>query len=216
MSYIELEFTKSIKTSTIKNRQVLKVQNFYYKQFKKIFINKYNKLILFVLSVVEAIFFPLPIDPLLIGMGILKPKKALFYSWIVVAGTIMGAIIAYGLGLWAWPYIETWVYQYIFSPQKFKYIASQFYEHSFLALFLASFTPIPFKVFTITAGATKAPFISYLLACVVGRICRFVPQGIALHFYGKKAGMILEKYFNIISIFFGLIVILGFILWKYL
>lgn len=194
----------------------LRVQNFYYKQFKKIFTNKYNKLVLFVLSILEAIVFPLPIDPLLIGMGVLKPKKALWYSWIVVAGTIAGAIIAYGLGLWAWPYIKTLAYQYLFNPQQFKYIAGQFNEHSFLALFLASFTPIPFKVFTITAGATKAPFFSYLLACLIGRICRFVPQGIALHFYGKKAGLFLEKHFNSLSLIFGLFLIFGFFLWKYL
>lgn len=190
--------------------------NTYYHRFKKFFTTKYNKEVLFFLSVLEAIIFPLPIDPLLIGMGISTPKKALKYSWIVIFGTVLGAVIAYGLGLWAWQYIETWVYTYIFSPEKFQLISKQFHEHSFLALFLASFTPIPFKVFTLTAGAIKAPFLPYLLACTVGRICRFLPQGIALHFYGKKAGLFLEKHFNRISIIIGLVLVLTFILWKYL
>ncbi|MBE8222200.1 MAG: DedA family protein [Bdellovibrionales bacterium] len=193
-----------------------KSQNIYYNKFKKILNNKYNKELLFFLSILEAIMFPLPIDPLLIGMGILKPKKALLYSWIVIAGTIVGAIIAYGLGLLVWQYIESWVYTYIFSPEKFKYISNQFHENSFLTLFLASFTPIPFKVFTLTAGAIKAPFISYILACVVGRICRFLPQGIVMHFYGKKAGVFLEKYFNYISIIIGLLVVVGVVIFKYL
>lgn len=193
-----------------------KSHNTYYNKFKKFLNNKYNKEFLFFFSVLEAIAFPLPIDPLLIGMGVLKPKKALTYAWVVIAGTVAGAIIAYGLGLWGWQYIETWVYTYIFSPEKFQFISNQFHEHSFLALFLASFTPVPFKVFTLTAGAIKAPFLPYLLACIVGRICRFLPQGIAMHFYGKKAGVFLEKYFNTISIIIGLVLILSLILWKYL
>lgn len=189
--------------------------NQYYKKFKQVLLAKHNTKALFVLSILEAIIFPLPIDPMLVGMGILKPKKALTYSLIVIAGTVLGAIIAYGMGLWAWQYIESWVYTYLFSPEKFQLIAGQFHKHSFLALFLASFTPIPFKVFTLTAGAVKTPFLPYLLACLVGRICRFLPQGIALHFYGKKAGLLLEKYFNILSIALGLTLVIGLLLWKY-
>ncbi|MBE8162655.1 MAG: DedA family protein [Bdellovibrionaceae bacterium] len=190
--------------------------NWYYQKFKKYLSNKYNKEILFFLSILEAIIFPFPIDPLLIGMGVLKPKKAWAYSWIVVAGTVTGAIIAYALGLWGWQYIEGWVYTYLFSPEKVQIITKQFHSHSFLALFLASFTPIPFKVFTLTAGAIKAPFVPYLFACIVGRICRFVPQGIFMHFYGKRAGVFLEKYFNAISLGIGAILLLVFFLWKYL
>jgi len=75
-----------------------------------------------------------------------------------------------------------------------------FGENTFWAIFAAAFTPIPYKIFTISAGLFNVNFFAFIVASVLGRSIRFFAVGFILKFYGEKVAGVLYKYFNIFSL----------------
>lgn len=173
---------------------------------------------LFGLAVIEAIFFPIPPDVLLLAMGLSKPKRVFLFSSICLVGSVLGGLVGYYLGGHFWESYDSFFYQYIpgFSQEKFVQVQSLYQENAFWALFLAGFTPIPFKIFTVTAGVAKVQIDTFIIAATIGRGMRFFLVGICVYFFGDKAKDIIENHFEKLTIAFSIMIIAGFVLLKYL
>lgn len=169
-----------------------------------------------VLAFIESIFFPVPTDVLLMVMGAAKPKRALFFGLIASVFSVLGGIGGYALGYLAWHSFDTFFFQYVFSEQIFQKVGQLYNDNAFWAVFTAAFTPIPFKVFTVAAGAFEIAFMPFLLAASIGRPLRFMLVSTLLYFYGAPVRIWVEKYFNILTVLFTLLLVGGFFILKYL
>lgn len=166
------------------------------------------------ISAIEAIFFPLPVDPLLVAMGVGKPKKAIWYAGVAIFWSVLGGVIGYGIGYYLWAEWQGVFYEYVFSPAKMDMVLQKFNENAFVAVFLASFTPIPFKVFTIASGVAKLSWLPFLSGAILGRGLRFLIIGAIIYKFGDDARRIIDTHFQKLTIIGGLVVVAVFIVYK--
>ena len=100
--------------------------------------------------------------------------------------------------------------------EKYEYIQSLYTRYDAWAVAIAGFTPIPYKVFTITAGAFRINFMVFLVASAVSRSARFFLVGGLIYILGPEIQSFIERYFNILAVVFVILLVLGFVLIKYL
>ncbi len=176
------------------------------------------KVALLLIAFAESSFFPIPPDVLLIAMGVGAPSRALGFAGICLAGSIIGGMFGYALGVGMWAVLSGWFYAYVpgFTPEIFEKVSILYQDNAFLAVFAAGFSPIPYKVFTIAAGATQINFATFVVASILSRGLRFFLIGGALKIFGSSVKQILEKYFDFFSIVFLVLLIGGFVLVKLL
>ena len=124
------------------------------------------------MSFAESSFFPIPPDVMLAPMALARPEKAWLYAWITTLASVAGGVFGYFIGLLAFDAIEPWLQtSRYWGPYQ---TATQWFdEWGVVAVFIAGFSPIPYKVFTIAAGALSMALLPFTLASVVGRGARF-------------------------------------------
>ena len=167
----------------------------------------YGLFALFILAFTESIIFPIPPDVLLIALAIGCQAKAYRFALICTIGSLFGAIIGYYIGnyLWYGPYgISEFFYSNIssFSENSFNNIKGYYNNYGFLIIITAGFTPLPYKLITISAGAFKIPFSLFILASTLSRSARFFLISFLIKKYGETINDYIDKYFNILSIVF--------------
>lgn len=167
------------------------------------------------LAFAESIFFPVPADVLLMVMGAAKPKRALYYGAVCSFASVLGGVAGYLLGHLAWEVVDAFFFNFVFSEATFNKVGVLFEQNAFWAIFTAAFTPIPFKVFTVAAGAFEISFIPFILGAVVGRPLRFMLVSALLYFFGAPVRAYVEKYFNVLSVLFAVLLVGGFLLIKW-
>ena len=172
----------------------------------------YSQTALFFLALAEASFFPVPPDVLLITLGVAKPKKSFIFATICTAGSMIGAVIGYLIGWQLWHLVENFFFTWMFSHQQFQYVSNLYNANAFLSILTAAFTPIPFKVFTITAGVFQINFGVFLLAALVGRSMRFFLVSALFWKFGAPIKDFIDRYFNWATIAFTVLLIGGFAL----
>ncbi len=171
-----------------------------------------------VLSFAEASFFPLPVDPLLLAMGFSKPRSSLYYAFLTTTFSVLGAIGGYMLGEYAWSAISPWFFDFVFSEEAFLSVTSHMQGEgaTFVSLFIAGFSPIPFKIFTIAGGVVSAPFAPFVAACILSRGLRYFILGAIVFFMGPKAQIWIEKHFDKITYAVSILLILTVVAMKFL
>jgi len=170
---------------------------------------------LFFIAFIESSFFPIPPDVLLIAMVVAHRKNWIRYATICTIGSVLGALLGYFIG---WSLFETvgkFIVQTYNLDAVVKMLGQKYVENAFLVVFTAAFTPIPYKAITITAGLFKISLVTLVIASIVGRAGRFFLVAAALRVFGKKISDSIEKYFDIFSIAFLLLVVAGFLALKY-
>lgn len=179
--------------------------------------SRYSIPALFTLAFTEASCFPIPPDVLLISLCVSKPKKALLYSLITTLGSVSGGICGYFIGMKIWEYTSNFFFAYIpgFAPEGFNYVKEIYSNNAFLAVFVSGFTPIPYKVFTIAAGVCKISFIVFIISSVLGRGLRFFIVGTLIKIFGEPVKNFINKYFNLLTILFTILLIAGFLILKF-
>lgn len=165
---------------------------------------------LFVVSFIESSFFPIPPDVLLIAMTGARKQSWVRYAAICTVGSVAGALFGYFIG---WSLYETIgrliVNAYNLQPMM-DLVGQKYAENAFLTVFTAAFTPIPYKVITIAAGLFKISIFTLVIASIIGRAARFFLVAGALRVFGDRIQKSIEKYFDIFSIVFMLLLIGGF------
>lgn len=167
---------------------------------------------LFVLSFAESSFFPVPPDVLLIALALVEPKASFFLAAVTTAGSVLGAMFGYFIGLKGGrPILRKFV-----SEEKIASIHNYFAKYDAWAVGIAGFTPIPYKVFTIASGVFYINFFRFVLVSILARGARFFLVGTAIYMFGNVAKAYISKYFNVITIAFVVLLVLGFYAAKYL
>lgn len=172
---------------------------------------------LFIFAVAESIFFPVPPDVLLMALCIGMPKKSFKYALICTAGSVIGAIVGFGLGAFAWELVDSWFIPGIFSQAAFDNVANLYAEWNFWLVFTAGFTPIPYKLITISAGVCLGlgEFGIFVVASLISRGLRFFLVASLIWKFGAPIKKFIDKYFNLCAIAFTVLLIGGFLLIKY-
>lgn len=169
--------------------------------------------ILALLTFAESVFFPIPPDVLLAPMVLAKPDRAWRYATLTTTASVIGGIAGYALGYfmfepWIQPFITEWGKQATFDQA-----VTWFNQWGVWVVFLAGFSPIPYKVFTVSAGFLQMAFLPYLLASAIGRGLRFFLVAGLIHWGGKRMEHCLRKWIDVIGwLVVGLVIIAYFML----
>lgn len=179
---------------------------------------RYGTPALATLSFAESSFFPVPPDVLLIALDMGKPKRSFYYALICSIASVLGGILGYYIGLGLWELLSGFFFSYIpgFTPEIFAKVQEMYNEYGFAAVLIAGFTPIPYKVFTIASGVFGMNFPLFVLASVISRSARFFLVSAMIYFFGEPIKKFIDKYFNLLSAAFVVLIILGFVGIKYL
>ena len=183
----------------------------------------YGSIALFILAFSEASFFPIPPDVLLIALALGSRSKSFKFALICSIASISGGIAGYGIGHFLWWNGDSYnmaahfFFNNIpgFSEELFLNIKEQYDIHGFIIIFTAGFTPIPYKLFTITAGAFKISFPSFLIATIISRSARFFLVSYLIRKYGEKVKDFIDQYFNLLTGVFIVMLVGGYVLIKY-
>lgn len=170
---------------------------------------------LFILAFAESSFFPIPPDVLLITLALAIPKKSFRYAAVCTIGSVLGGMFGYLIGL---TFIDTFgvpILNFYGVLDKYVYIQDLYIRYDAWAVGIAGFTPIPYKVFTIAAGAFKVDFPVFVLASLAGRAGRFFLLGILIYRYGPAIKNFIDKYFNLLTVLFMIFLVLGFLVVRY-
>ena len=173
-----------------------------------------GKRALFILAFAESSFFPIPPDVLLLALAVGAPTKAFRFALICSAGSVLGGIAGYGIGIWGYEMIGEPIVKFYKGEAVMEKIRGLYDKHGFLGVLIAAITPIPYKVFTIASGLFKYNFASFLTASIIGRSFRFFCVAAVIKWFGPTVKEYVEKYFNWFSWGFMVLLILGFIALK--
>jgi membrane protein YqaA with SNARE-associated domain len=170
---------------------------------------------LFLLALAESSFFPIPPDVLLMALAISIPRKSFYYALVCSAGSVVGGVLGYLIGYEFMELIGYRIIELYGFADKWDYVGNLYNTYAGWAVAIAGFTPIPYKVFTIAAGAFKIDFTVFLIASVLSRSARFFLVGGLIYFFGPPIRSFIDKYFNLLAILFMILLIGGFILIKH-
>ena len=161
------------------------------------------------ISMIESVIFPLPVDPFLAGLTLAVPKKAFRFAFICTIGSVIGGVIGWFLGYLIGPSIENlFLYFPWFTEEKFNAVKFAYKENGMLIIFLGAFTPLPYKIITITSGIAEVNIIAFVLMSILGRGIRFFIVAYLVKFFGKPALLFLQKHLLITSSILGIAIII--------
>lgn len=161
---------------------------------------------LFLLAFAESSFFPIPPDTLLIPLALANPGLAAYYALVCTIGSVTGGSFGFWVGrVGGRPILRKFV-----SEAKILLVKSYYNKYDIWAILVAALTPIPYKIFTISAGSFEISFKRFLLASVVGRGGRFFSVGIIIMIFGPVVKELLKNYFEAALILFTVLLVGGF------
>ncbi len=182
------------------------------------------QLALFVLAFAESSFFPVPPDILLIPVVLGYRKKWFRLALVVTAGSVLGGAFGYFIGHYLWwsgPDTFSGIAEFFFNnipgftEQAFWKMQQKYSEFGFLIVFTAGFTPIPYKIFTISSGAFDLNFLTFMVASVISRGARFFLVSYLIGKFGEPLRKFIDKYFNWLALAATVLLVGGFVVIKY-
>jgi membrane protein YqaA with SNARE-associated domain len=175
---------------------------------------------LFLLSFAESSFFPVPPDVLLAPLTLGAPKKWFRFALSCSIASVLGGILGYFIGVFLWEQIGGWVFSHLgaigFTQENFDAFQEGYNKYGFWIVFTCGFTPLPYKVCTITAGVAEIFFPGFLIASALSRSARFFIVAGLFGWKGEAIRPFIEKYFNWLSLAFVILLIGGFAVLKLL
>ncbi len=165
--------------------------------------SKHADLILTLLFYFEALIFIIPTDPMLIIYCIERRDKAYWYALLAAIGSVLGGMTGYAIGYWIWQDYgqniihSTWV-NMVFKPADFYYLCNLYKQHEYLAIFIAGFTPVPYKAATFTAGFCQLAFLPFVLCSFIARGARFLIYAVIISIWGEQIKKYIDRYFNLL------------------
>jgi membrane protein YqaA with SNARE-associated domain len=145
------------------------------------------------LSFSESSFFPVPPDVMLAPMVVARPERSMQLAMLTTVASALGGLLGYFIGFFAIQVVEPWIVLYGYE-QAYYQAQAWFMQWGFWAVFLAGFSPIPYKIFTITAGALSLSLIPFLIASFIGRGARFFLVAKLLASFGPRLEPTIRKY----------------------
>lgn len=150
------------------------------------------------MSYAESSFFPIPVDVMLAPMALAKPEKAWHFAFIASLFSVLGGITGYIVGYYAMDALEPWI-NTLGYWERYQQIILWFGEWGIWIVFIAGFSPIPYKLFTITAGALSMALLPFILISIVARSARFYAVSALMCWGGASMEAKLRKYMDVIG-----------------
>ena len=189
-----------------------------------------------IIAFTESSFFLIPPDVLLIPMVLGAPHKYLVFALTATVASVIGGLIGYLLGYLAWQTIGVWLVEHVMRIELIEvagrldislpayitnllalespYLFQAFEQYNAWVVFVFALTPLPYKLITISAGFAQVNILIFTLASLAARGARFFAVAFIMHRFGESAKGIIDKYFNILTVAFVVLLILGFLLLK--
>lgn len=145
------------------------------------------------LSFAESSFFPVPPDVMLAPMSLAQPQRAWRLAALTTLASVLGGVLGYFIGLYALQWVEPLLVDTGYMD-RYLVVRQWFDEWGFWAIFVAGFSPIPYKLFTISAGALAMAFLPFVLASFIGRGARFFLVAGLMAWGGERMEQQLHRY----------------------
>lgn len=172
-------------------------------------------------SFIESIFWPVPVDVMLIPMALARPERALRFAFYATVASVLGAVVGYGLGYWIYdPYIHDMV-KYFGGTANFDKAMMLLNTYGILFIVIGSFTPLPYKVVAICCGVIAAQrgigilsfeqlgIISFIVVSFLGREARFFLISGLIKLGGASMEQKIRRYIDVIGWLCLIIVVLA-------
>ena len=163
------------------------------------------------LSFAESSFFPIPPDVMLAPMSLARPRRAWFFALVTTLASVAGGVLGYAIGHFALEWLTPLLGEGGRWHAHYQQALAWFAEWGFWAVFLAGFSPIPYKVFTITAGALAMPLLPFVVASVLGRGMRFFLVAGLLAWGGPRMEAMLRRYVEWLGWSFVLLAVVAYL-----
>jgi membrane protein YqaA with SNARE-associated domain len=170
---------------------------------------------LYLLAFAESSFFPVPPDVLLITLALSIPARAFRYAAICTIGSVIGGVVGYGIGLYGYEALGKPIVEFYHGQEVMDSIKLQYDQFGFVGILIAAITPIPYKIFTIASGVFTFDFKLFVLSSIIGRSTRFFIVAALIWKFGPPIRTFIDKYFNLLTFVFFALLILGFMLLRY-
>ena len=184
--------------------------------------SRWGALALFLFAFAESSFFPIPPDVLLIALCLGAVARSFRIAAICTAGSILGAMMGYAIGYFAWQNgageytaLAHFFFNHVFSVEAFEKVGALYDQYNFWIVFTAGFTPLPYKIFTITGGLFHINFVMFIIASIVSRGLRFFLIAGLIWKFGAPIKSFIDKYFNLLAIAFTVLLVGSFLLLGY-
>ena len=166
---------------------------------------------LFALAFAESSFFPIPPDVLLIALCLGKPRKAAWYALVCTAGSVVGGLVGYGIGMGLYESVGRPILEFYGLTERYAEVQDLYRRYDVWAVGIAGLTPIPYKAFTVTAGAFGISLPGFIAASIVGRGLRFGIVAWLLRMWGEPAREFIDRHLGVLTIVFAVLLIGGFV-----
>lgn len=181
--------------------------------------SRWGALALFLFALAESSFFPIPPDVLLIALCLGVTSRSFRYGLICLSGSIVGAMIGYAIGFFCWQNtageytaLANWFFAHVFSMESFLNVGELYDRYNFWIVFTAGFTPLPYKLFTISGGLFHINLAMFIVASIISRGLRFMLIAGLIWKFGAPIKTFIDKYFNLLAIIFTVLLIGSFVL----
>jgi len=171
---------------------------------------------LFLLSFAESSFFPIPPDVLLIALVLGGRRRWFKFAAICTAGSVAGGIAGYGIGIGLMDTLGQRIIVLYHAEEYYQTVTRWYETYDYWIVFIAAFTPIPYKVFTIASGAFHMNLVAFCAVSAAGRGARFFMVAVLLYAFGAPMKRFIDRYFDWLALAFGVLLIGGFAVIKLL
>ncbi|MFM7673300.1 MAG: YqaA family protein [Candidatus Fonsibacter sp.] len=190
---------------------------FIYNKIMEICSKQQSQKFLYFISVIESIFFPIPPDLFMMPIQLAKREKAILIGLWVTLFSVAGGVIGYYIGYFFYDTLGVKIISFYGLQEKFLTFSNSISKSTeFWIVFTAGLTPIPYKLFTLGGGFFKFDILQFIIASLISRGLRFLFISFLIWKFGEYIKNFIEKYLNILSVLFALLLIGGFVAVKYL
>ena len=185
-------------------------------RYERLARHPYAAWLLFFWALAESSFFPIPPDLLLIAMAAGTPSRAFLYAGITSVASVVGGMLGYFIGHWLYESVGVRIIRFYKLEKGFDRVSVLYRRYAGWAVGAAGFTPLPYKLFTIAAGAVRPPvdFTVFVVASIVSRSARFFLVATVMFFAGEAAKGLIRDHLAWLSIAFVALLVLGLVVIK--
>ncbi len=210
-------------TETRTEHPVVRVLRFPTRQMRRVYDwtigwsrTKYARVVLILVAFSESAFFIVPPDLLIIPMVLTNRRRWWLIASEALIASIAGAVFGYVIGAAVFDAVGRPIIDLYGLTPQFEDVGRLYDENAFLTLFTAAFTPIPFKVFTIAGGVFQISLPEFIAGAVVGRAARFFLVAGLVRIFGEPISRFIERWFDILALAFGALLVGGFVVLRIL
>lgn len=171
---------------------------------------------LFSLAVAESSFFPVPPDVLLIALVLGNVRKAWRLALYCSLGSVLGGLVGFYIGYGPLAWLGHKIAGFYGRQDLLLELQQEFARRGALWVFIAGFTPIPYKIFTIAAGMARMNVALFVVASAVSRSARFFAVAGLLRLFGPAVRPLIDRYFNLLCVVLAVLLVGGFLIVHYL